>query len=63
MFIHRSVVGLLFLTAVLLATFPFARRKAKEEEDKAWNLREGRRIEGEGGSGSALSDAAVIQLG
>ncbi|KAG6224513.1 hypothetical protein E4U34_000279 [Claviceps purpurea] len=62
-FIHRSVVGLLFLTAVLLATFPFARRKAKEEEDKAWNLREGRRMEGEGGSGSALSDAAVIQLG
>ncbi|KAG5949741.1 hypothetical protein E4U60_000026 [Claviceps pazoutovae] len=62
-FIHRSVVGLLFLTAVLLATFPFARRKAKEEEDKAWNLREGRRMEGEGGSGSASSDAAVIQLG
>ncbi|KAG5947231.1 hypothetical protein E4U59_001744 [Claviceps monticola] len=62
-FIHRSVVGLLFLTAVLLATFPFARRKAKEEEDKAWNSREGRRMEGEGGSGSASSDAAVIQLG
>ncbi|KAG6063984.1 hypothetical protein E4U32_000687 [Claviceps aff. humidiphila group G2b] len=62
-FIHRSVVGLLFLTAVLLATFPFARRKAKEEEDKAWNLREGRRMEGEGGSGSSVSDAAVIQLG
>ncbi|KAG5921578.1 hypothetical protein E4U61_006593 [Claviceps capensis] len=62
-FIHRSVVGLLFLTAVLLATFPFARRKAKEEEDKAWNLREGRRMEGEGDSGSASSDAAVIQLG
>ncbi|KAG6045971.1 hypothetical protein E4U39_001785 [Claviceps sp. Clav50 group G5] len=61
-FIHRSVVGLLFLTAVLLATFPFARRKAKEEEDTR-NLREGRRMEGQGDSGNASSDAAVIQLG